>query len=367
MLVIDDKYLIDGVLNRSSHVQRLCDLMEGDIGDIWRVRARPGGSVRDAGPNRLLPAYRVMWMIDNALLGEGGYVTTSGHAGQGYTKKNDTYGVAPAINLIAQIGSIVILTEDDIDKYNEDGDGYTYCNIRHDAHFHADVDYDGRIYFTSTTPGTRPTYGLPILGEMVGDQAVANTDTELGKETVNWCPQISVPFPPDTQIVPSIEGAYTFPVFRAVAGSVKRAAAFPHAGASKPGWTSVFQVPNGHGADVHLGIWLEYSAANAGAASTVVFDCEYVVVPPDGSSMSTAAPTARTTTVDIPAGCTEDDLYAHSFPLVSGSELSDGCMVIAKILYRDFDDADDLLGDEVLIEGFKAHWTDEDPGGGGMI
>jgi hypothetical protein len=95
---------------------------------------------------------------------------------------------------IGQIGDIVILTNDDEIVQTRDGDVFTYANIRHDAHFHKTDQRDGRIHFTDAAPGTRPSGGMQLIGEMVCDPAVKNTDTGLGKESGQWCPQVRLPY-----------------------------------------------------------------------------------------------------------------------------------------------------------------------------
>lgn len=361
VLVVDDKYEIDGRLNQSHQVLRLCDLMRGDIGDIHRVRAHPVQVARATGPNRLLPGYRVMWLINPETLAEGGWITTSAGSGHGYTEKTDGYAVAPPVMRIAQIGDIVILTADDLISVTPDGDEYTLANIRHDAHHHYDIDHDGRIYFTTSAPGVRPA-GPTIIGEMVGDPAKANFDTALNKETVEWCPQVAATFPLDTIIFPDPGGTYGWPTFQVVPNSIKRGAAFPTLG-GKLGWSSETQLPSVYNSNWHLALYIEYAAVGDGgdAATTAIFDLDYKVVSP-GESLSTAAgTTAASIALDVAAAASAETFCTAVLPLISAGDLAAGDLILVKDFYRDFDDALDTYGSTLLIIGYKWCWTDSDP------
>jgi hypothetical protein len=201
-LISDDKHCIETNVNRSTEVVRLCDENRGDLDDIWRVRAIPSGDdvtadteqrdnetrVKFISSNQ---AYRLMWLVNTIIGGEGGWITDVPPEGLGLTSPTDEKAVSPP-RRIGQIGNIVILTTDDEIVQTRDGDIFTYANIRHDAHFHKSEQRDGRIHFTDSDPGTRPSVGSKIIGEMVCDPAVKNTDTDLGKEGGQWCPQLTL-------------------------------------------------------------------------------------------------------------------------------------------------------------------------------
>lgn len=200
LTTIDDKYRhdrIEDVPNTSTRWRRLSDLAKAAVSSIWRIRAidKPtdGSDVK----------YRIMFLMNTDIKeldangvatasGWGGWLTTAGGVGHDKTEEYPEHSPAPPAAYIAQLGSVFWLTDDDKDYITEDGDYYTYVNIRHDAHFHMDGDHDGRIYFTTTEPGARPD-GYAIIGEMVHDPALINADTQLGKESGEWCPQINIP------------------------------------------------------------------------------------------------------------------------------------------------------------------------------
>jgi hypothetical protein len=203
-LISDDKYMIEKEVNRSTAVIRLCDENTGDLDDIWRVRSVPSaGDVAadmeqrdDLTRVKLIStneAYRLMWLINTVTGGEGGWITDVPPEGLGLGALSDDKAISPP-RRIGQIGDVVILTQDDEIVQTRDGDLFTYANIRHDAHFHKTGQKDGRIRFADTVPGTRPVQGTPLVGEMVCDPAVKNTDTNLGKESGQWCPQVQIPY-----------------------------------------------------------------------------------------------------------------------------------------------------------------------------
>jgi len=199
-LVSDDRYLPETSLNRSTPVMRSCDDEEGDLDDAWRVRAIPdGGSVarglEQEDPTQVpvistLQAHRLMWLINTTTGGEGGWLTDVPPEGMGLRKKQDEPKRPAPPRHIAQIGDIVVLTDDDTICTTRDGDAFTRANVRHDAHFHLDKNHDGRIRFTSAAPGTRPSSGWLVIGEMVCDPSLANQNTAIKKESGQWCPQL---------------------------------------------------------------------------------------------------------------------------------------------------------------------------------
>jgi len=200
-LLSDDKHRIESAMNRSTPVMRLCDGKEGDIDDIWRVRAVPsGGDVSEGMEQASSPtyvpvvssnqAYRLMWLINTLIGGEGGWITDVPPEGLGLMTRDGVKRIAPPRH-IGQIGNIVVLTDDDLICITSDRDAFVLANIRHDAHFHLDREHDGRIYFTANTPGVR-SGGVKYIGEMVCDPALANQNTELKLESGEWCPQISL-------------------------------------------------------------------------------------------------------------------------------------------------------------------------------
>lgn len=199
-LVSDDKYMIETALNRSTEVLRLCDENRGDLDDIWRVRSVPSAADVEADMEQrddstrvkiisTHQAFRLMWLIDTAIGGEGGWITDVPPEGLGLGAPTDEKAVSPP-RRIGQIGNIVVLTDDDEIAVTRDGDVFTYANIRHDAHFHKTESKDGRLHLTDSEPGDRPAEGTKIVGELVCDPSVKNTDTALGKESGQWCPQL---------------------------------------------------------------------------------------------------------------------------------------------------------------------------------
>jgi len=203
-LISDDKYALETALNRSTEVIRLCDENRGDLDDIWRVRAIPSADDVAADmeqrddPTRVKiistnQAFRLMWLINSAIGLEGGWITDVPPEGLGLEARSDDKQTSPP-RRIGQIGNIVILTNDDEITQTRDGDLFTYANIRHDAHFHKSEQKDGRIRFADSEPGTRPDEGTPLVGEMVCDPTLKNTDTGLGKESGQWCPQLRIPY-----------------------------------------------------------------------------------------------------------------------------------------------------------------------------
>ncbi|MCX7702517.1 MAG: hypothetical protein N2234_00215 [Planctomycetota bacterium] len=200
-LISDDKHRIESPLNRSTPVVRLCDEREGDLDDIWRVRAVPSSGdvaegMEQAGSPTYVPvvssnlAHRLMWLINVGIGQEGGWLTDVPPEGLGLMSRDKTKKIAPPRH-IGQIGNIVVLTDDDLICITSDKDSFVLANIRHDAHFHLDREHDGRIYFTTGSPGVRAS-GVKYIGEMVCDPTLANKNTELKMESGEWCPQISL-------------------------------------------------------------------------------------------------------------------------------------------------------------------------------
>jgi len=199
-MISDDRHAQDTQLNRATPVLRLCDDAEGDLADIWRVRAIPSAEAVSAGKGggfttaavSNLKSYRTMWLINTETAGEGGWLTDVPPEGLGLRRKVEELKKPAPPRHIAQIGDIIILTDDDTICLTSDGDLFTRANIRHDAHFHLDRDHDGRIHFTDASAGTRPSGGWDVIGEMVCDPALANQNSALQKESGQWCPQIKI-------------------------------------------------------------------------------------------------------------------------------------------------------------------------------
>jgi hypothetical protein len=188
-LEIDDKQKLDENYNNSTKVQRNCDTKLGDIADQWRVRATTEIDPQDS--KEIL--YRLMFLLnrlDNA--GEGGWVTDAGRTGLAQEEGKHKREVATPKGRIGQLGDIVILDEGDLIAVTKDGDNHVYTNIRHDAHFLKTQSKDGRLHLTDEDPGIEPS-GIPMVGDLVCDPAVANEDSLLGKESGQWRPQISMP------------------------------------------------------------------------------------------------------------------------------------------------------------------------------
>lgn len=359
ILEIDDHNKLDMNYNASTQAQRSCDLKLADIGDQFRIRA-----TTQVDPENEKEVLYKMHLLINRLDsgGEGGFVTDAARPGLDHTKNEPKIAVATPLGRTGQLGDVLILDSGDKISTTKDGDDFVLLNCRHDMHILYDQAHDGRIYFTTTPPGHRPT-GIPLIGEMVGDPAKANTDTRLGKESINWCPQLCDTFPPDIQTYPyPIPGAqgYNWPLFRYVSPSTMRAAVFPNSPGT--GWSGSVQLPTVYSDDLNYGFFLEYSAAQDGDSSkTAVFVAEYVVVTPNGETMSIMGATGMKILVTIPPVCSEDELYHKVFPVVPGNELLDGDTIVLKIFYRDTGNYDDNFEGEVLLEGFKSVWCDTEP------
>lgn len=229
MLTIDDRYKLDTKYNQSDRVQRKADQKQGDIADQFRIR-----STTEADPSgRESVLYRLMWLINRLDTGgEGGWITDAGRSGLSKTKADFKSSVPTPAGRIGQLGDVIELDEDDEIAQTADGDIQCYANIRHDAHFKKDTEHDGRLYLVDANPGHAP-YGPHLMGDFVGDPSVANTDSRLNKETVNWRPSFTLPiygcelliFPGDYQ-----QKALEFPEFADCPYSRTRAALFPNDG-----------------------------------------------------------------------------------------------------------------------------------------
>jgi hypothetical protein len=354
-LTVDDKYVLDSDYNESTMVQRLGDLMRGDLGDLWRIRAVPGGAVRTIGERRSLPGFRLMWLINHdGLAGaEGGWLTDSADVGLSETEHSPDFAIPTPIRRVAQIGDIVILTDDDISSTTEDGDGYTYANIRQDAHFHMSEERDGRIYFTKNPPGDLPS-GYDIKGEMVGDPAVANDPLSLlGRESVEWRPQIKVPIMdiPGTIYDPRDTTNWRFPPIIRIPSSSLEAYDFGYLGTDE-GWSGHWQ-PMFKLDSYGLGWQVKFSAENTEEEDRDIYITVIWKLANDGEDISTAGLTTSNFTITVPAGATEQDLQIEYLAMVPASQYDEKDLLICDVWGREASNVLDTLDSRMLVIDLK--------------
>jgi len=354
-LTVDDKYLLNTKYNQSDAIQRLCDHKLGDIADIIRVRACVGEDPRDED-NQL---YRAMLMLDRTYGGgerglEGGWHSDAGLEGRGLEEGDPSHEVAPLIRSIGQLGDVLLLDAGDLIATTVDGDTWCFMNIRQDAHFYMSEERDGRIYFTTTPPGSEST-GLPIMGEMIGDPAKANDAlSQLKKESVEWRPQF--PFPGieysvfDWVCYEPLNGVlYRFPPSIRIPTSSVLAHEFVNNG--KPSGysahTQLHDLVEGQG----MGFRIKYSAENLTEGPlNAYYEYEYKIIN-DGGDLSTAGMVAGSFTIPIPSGNTEQDVIYADVPIVPYSDLlvaGRGCLIIFEYAVRLFSNVADTLVNRLL-------------------
>ena len=224
-VILDDRYLPHTEHDRAQIAIRLTDYKKGSISDELIIRAVLVAVPPPAPPPPPIssdphtdaveippdppqlagePERAIMRQLGQFTLraGEDKFIDHLYAGTRSLNNSGREYGSTPPVGggKIGKLGDIVIIDRGDKLGTTEDGDDYGYGNIRHDAHFgwvepgqeEVDDEYDGRIYFTKTAPGTEPD-GKAIKGEMVCDPAVANTKTVLNKESGEWRPQIKLP------------------------------------------------------------------------------------------------------------------------------------------------------------------------------
>lgn len=373
-LIGDDKYMIESALNRSTELVRTCDENKGDTDDIWRVRAIPGAkdvaadmAQRDNETRVKIISkeelYRIMWLINTIIGGEGGWITDVPPEGLALTARSDKKSVSPP-RRIGQIGDIVILTADDEICITKDGDTFTYANIRHDAHFHKTPQKDGRIHFSNDAPGSRPL-GTWVIGKMVCDPALKNQDTELGKESGQWCPQVPIPvycyetyspiwFPKeDTQY-------FTYPIARNLEGTDVVGYVYPKsANKGQKGELQIGELPRKlDGTTWDLGLFIEFGALGDKFEDKVsVFSMSYRVVP-YGGDIKQAEPRVIVKQITIPKACPESQIQIEVFDILA-SYLSDNCLIVIEGFWRLTDSPYDTYSGDVVVIGYKTGWREE--------
>lgn len=373
-LVGDDKYAIESALSRSTEVVRTCDENKGDIDDIWRVRAIPGAE--DVAADLLQrdnetrvkiiskeELYRIMWLLNTIIGGEGGWITDVPPEGLALTARSDKKSVSPP-RRIGQIGNIVILTPDDEICITKDGDTFTYANIRHDAHFHKTQQKDGRIHFSNDSPGSRPL-GTCVIGKMVCDPALKNQDTELGKESGQWCPQVPIPvycyetyspiwFPKeDTQY-------FTYPIARTLEDTDVVGYAYPkYANKGQMGELQIGELPRKlDGTTWNLGLFIEYGALGDKFEDKVaVFSMSYRVVP-YGGDITQAEIRNIVKQITILKATPESQIQIEVFD-IPASYLSENCLIVIEGFWRMTDSPYDTYSGDVVIIGYKTGWREE--------
>lgn len=334
VLLIDDKYLLDSAANQSDRVRRKCDLKEGDIADLIRIRAVPGGSERKQGISRYLPGYKVMLFVNpiDEQGGEGGWVTDAGK-GFDHTEKKDSLAIAPPIRRVAQWGTLIQLTDDDVSVQTEDGDGFTIVNVRDDAHFHKDEEHDGRVFFTLTPPGDVPT-GYPICGEMVNDPRLQDFDTRLGRESGEWRPQLVIPNLdiPGEIYTPWDTAQFSFPPVMRIPGSSIMAYDFGKIG-KEEAWSAHYQ-PQHWLESYGLGFLIKYSAENTtGSPQNAYFDMLWKVAN-NGGDISTAGFNTAAFTLPVPAGSATTTLRHAYVGFVNPLQYIDKSLVVLRRFAR---------------------------------
>jgi len=358
-LLIDDKYLLDSNINASTRVRRKCDLSEADIADFFRIRARPGGEERPEGISKTLTAYLLMQLLNpiEEQGGEGGWVTDAGK-GSDFEEINGVWQPAPPKRRVAQWGTLVQLTDDDVSIVTKDGDGFSLVNLRDDCHVHRSVAKDGRIYFTDTPAGALAT-GLHIVGEMVGDERLANFDTRLDRETVEWRPQ--EPHPGIEYSVfdwecyePLNTSSYRFPPVLRIPSTSILGHEFVNGGkpAGYSGHAELHDIVEGQG----MGFRIKYSASNpTGSPLNAYFPYSYKVINANGN-LSTAGMALGSFTIPVPAGSTEQVVRYADAPIVPYSALlaaGRGCLIIFEYIVREFAHAQDTLVNRLLCTEWK--------------
>jgi hypothetical protein len=368
-LISDDKYAIETALNRSTEVLRTCDENKGDLDDIWRVRAIPGAEDVAADlPQRdnetrvkiisKEELYRLMWLINKVIGGEGGWITDVPPEGLALGARSDEKSVSPP-RMIGQIGNIVILTADDEICLTKDGDTFTYANIRHDAHFHKTPEKDGRIHFSNDPPGARPQ-GTWVVGKMVCDPALKNQDTELGKESGQWCPQVPIPvtlyerWSIDWFPLPDI----AYPTAREIPDTFKKAYIYPkNEVTGQKGEFQVATVPTKlDSTKFNFRIYMEYGAAGESQDKTAVFTMVYRRVA-FGTDLKEAPQSTLRKVISIPKDKSESCLQSDYFE-IPGSELADNMLFVIERFYREVSHAQDTYSGEVALWGWKVSWED---------
>jgi hypothetical protein len=190
-LLIDDKYQLDMLFNSSTRVSRLCDRKEGELDDIWRVRA-----MHVQLGDKTDPFHKIMQALN--IRGEFyvGWLTDAGVPGLELRAHDGTPLVAPRIARVGQWGDVFLLDPGDIIASTEDTDKVVLLNIWHDAHFWMAENKDGRIFFvTDPPPATVNLYDaqLWVKGDMRCDPDEANNAySALKKESGQWRPCVPI-------------------------------------------------------------------------------------------------------------------------------------------------------------------------------
>jgi len=349
-ILIDDLYKLDAPYNDSTRVQRRCDEAIADLADFFRIRAIPAGQARKQGVSKNLPLYRMMLFMQNELGGEGGWVTDGG-LGFGFEEKTRKQGIAPPSKHVAQWQSFFVLTDDDVEGFNEDGDGHTYVNMRDDGHVHRSPSKDGRIFFTDTPAGDVPS-GFEICGEMVGDPRLANFDTDLLRESVEWRPQLKIPnLDIDGQVYIPFDGAtYSFPPAIRIPNSPVIAYDFGAVGKDE-GWSAHYQ-PQHWLESYGLGFLIKYSADNPTIAAQDAFFEIFWKIANDGGDIGAAAGyTLSSFLLPVPAGSATTTVRYAYIGVVDPTQYIDKSLVIFRRFARRAGNvADTLTGSIYLLE-----------------
>ena len=346
-LMVDDKYLLDASYNISTRVQRRCDLKKADIGDFFRMRAIPDAEERPQGISKTLPLIHLMQFLNTVDGGEGGWITDAGLGFQ-YVEKTDKHGIAPPINHVAQWGSVIVLTDDDVSKQTSDGDGFTYVNIRHDAHQHMDEEHDGRIYFTRNPPGSEPT-GFEIMGEMICDPAKANDPlSELERESGEWSCQLKIPAldVPGEIYTPRDATSYGFPPLVRIPNSSLMAYEFGNIGRDE-GWSAHYQ-PQHRLQKYGLGFMIKYTAENVTELQQNAYIGLDWKIANDGGDVSTAGMTSSDFSLPVPSGSTEQILRHAFVGFINPTQYIDKSLIIVDHFAREAGNVLDTLASRLL-------------------
>ena len=224
--ILDDRYLPHTEHDRAQITARLSDNKKGSLSDELIVRAilagvppppPPPPPVSGTGPGTFVPVDPVqftgtpervtMRQLARFLKRDADdkFVDYLFQGPRTLNQDGRHYDVTPPAGggKFGRLGNVLINSLPTKAGQSEDGDAYCYASIRDDAHIGYITkgtdevgDYYGRIFYTLTpdlTSALEPTTGTLFKVSLSIDPAVANTDTELNRETVNWRSWFRIP------------------------------------------------------------------------------------------------------------------------------------------------------------------------------
>lgn len=104
-----------------------------------------------------------------------GWITDAARQGLDYTQIHPDHEIPRPPGHIAQIGDIIVLTDDDTRDTTKDNDKKTIANIRADAHHHYAAEWDGPLHLTPEVPGVVPAEGIKFVDYFVNDERAKNS------------------------------------------------------------------------------------------------------------------------------------------------------------------------------------------------